>query len=138
MRKQYNLSPEFSARVVKEVRQFLQERKDVDFAFIYGSSVELKVCHDLDLGIHITEECLTGSTDRAIEIAGQLSQRLQVPFDVRTLNGAPVSFLFHVLRGRLVFCRDEQRLADMIEFVLPRYFDKRDFLRHYAREAFAR
>ncbi|MCP9474376.1 MAG: nucleotidyltransferase domain-containing protein [Nitrospira sp.] len=29
------------------------------------------------------------------------------PVDVRGLNEAPVSFLYPVLRGRLVLCRDE-------------------------------
>jgi hypothetical protein len=54
------------------------------------------------------------------------------------LNEAPMSFLFYVFRGKLVFCRNDQRLADSIEYVLPRYFDRRDFLRHYTREAYAR
>jgi hypothetical protein len=138
MKKLFSVTPELSTRVIKETQSFLEDRQDIQFAFLYGSFVEVEVFHDIDLGLFLEDRSLDRRTDIAFEVSEQLSLRLQLPVDVRVLNGAPVSFLFHVIRGRLVFCRDAERVADHIEYVLPRYFDRRDFLRHYTREAFSR
>ena len=136
-KKLHSVTPELSAQIVQGTQEFLENREDIQFAFIYGSFVELDMFHDVDLGISLQCQCLDRSTDIALEAAGQLSRRFRLPFDVRVLNGAPVSLLYHVFRGRLVFCRDAGRLSDDIEYVLARYFDKHEFLRHYTREAFA-
>jgi len=138
MKKLFSVTPELSTRIIKETQRFLEDRQDVESAFLYGSYVEMEVFHDIDLGLFLQDQCLDRRIVIAFEVSEQLSRCLQLPVDVRVLNGAPVSFLYHVLRGRLVFCRDADRVADQIEYVLPRYFDRREFLRHYTREAFAR
>lgn len=138
MKKLFSVAPALSTRVIETTQRFLENREDVQFAFLYGSFVEAEVFHDVDLGIFLQDRWVDRGTDIALEVSEQLSCALQLPVDVRMLNGAPVSYLFHVFRGRLVFCRDAERVADQIEYVLPRYLDRREFLRHYTREAFTR
>jgi len=130
------VTPDLSARVIEETQRFLEGRQDIQYAFLYGSFVEVEVFHDIDLGAFVDDQCANRRADVALELSEQLSCRLQLPVDVRVINGAPVSYLFHVFRGRLIFCRDAERVANHIEYVLPRYFDRREFLRHYTREAF--
>ena len=57
--------------------------------------------------------------------------------DVRIVNEVPISFLYHVLRGMLLFSRDDVRLAEVIEDTTRRYLDIAPLLRHSTKEAFA-
>jgi hypothetical protein len=60
-----------------------------------------------------------------------------MPVDVRGLNVAPVSFLYHVLRGQLLFCRDNARLAEVMEQTISRYLDIAPLVRRATQEAFS-
>jgi uncharacterized protein len=70
-----------------------------------------------------------------------LTQRLAgfVPFpiDVRILNDAPVSFLYHVLIGRPIHIQDEDVLTNLMEQTVRQYLDMAPLLRQSTREAFA-
>ena len=57
--------------------------------------------------------------------------------DVRIANQAPLSFLFHALRGRLLIVRDEYLLADLMERTARGYHDVAPLLRQATRDAFA-
>jgi hypothetical protein len=66
-----------------------------------------------------------------------LSAAIYVPIDLRALNDAPLSFLYHVLRGQLLLCRDETFLTDLMEDAARRYLDLAPFLRMSTKDAFA-
>lgn len=53
------------------------------------------------------------------------------------LNESPLSFVYHVLRGRLLVCRDEDFLTQMLEDVPRRYLDLAPLLRQGTKDAFA-
>lgn len=57
--------------------------------------------------------------------------------DVCVLNEAPLSFVYHVLRGRLLVCRDEECLTEILEDVARRYLDLAPLLRQGTKDAFA-
>jgi len=113
----------------------LAGESDVAFAVLYGSFAAAEAFHDVDVGIHLRTEQpghLFGSHP-----AQRLSEQVGYPVDVRVLNGAPVSFLFHALRGQVLLSRDDDLLGDVMERTMQRYFDVAPLLRHSAREAFA-
>lgn len=114
----------------------LVQDSDVAFAYAHGSSLTEPAFHDIDVAVH-----LSGATDghqaRALELAARLTRTLGIPVDVKPLNDAPVAFVFHALRGHLLFSRDDERLAAIIEDVVRRYLDVEPLVRHAAREAFA-
>lgn len=132
-------------RIATEDRQRIEQRlaaelasdRNVVFAYLYGSFVESQPFHDIDVGAHLR----TVSSDRVTATALDLGQRLSdiagIPVDVRILNVAPVSFLYHVLRGRLVFCRDDAVLAEVMERTVSRYLDSAPLVRRATLEAFA-
>lgn len=62
---------------------------------------------------------------------------MKTSVDLRVVNNAPVSFLFHVLRGHPLLVRDERVLADLIERTARTYHDRAPLLRRATREAFA-
>lgn len=124
-------------RVRSELAAELEAEPKVAFAYLYGSFLEPAAFHDVDVGVYLR----VFEPDRAgalgLALAERLTARVGLPVDVRILNSTPVSFLYHVLRGSLVFSRDEALLGEVIERTLQRYLDIAPLLRHSAKEAFA-
>jgi predicted nucleotidyltransferase len=111
--------------------------RSVTFAYLYGSFVESQPFHDIDVGVYLENVQADRVTATALDLAQRLSDRAQMPVDVRILNFAPVSFLYHVLRGQLVFCRDDAVLAEVMERTVVRYLDIAPLVRRGTQEAFA-
>src|SRR6266498_3731370 len=84
--------------------QALSKSTDVSFAYLFGSFLEADGFRDIDVGIWTSE---TADKNADIEIGRRVSQAIGLPADVRRINDAPVTFLFHVLQGRLLLVRDE-------------------------------
>jgi hypothetical protein len=120
-------------RMVAVLEASLGRQPGVAFAVVFGSFVEGRDFRDVDLGVWTTP---SAGPRIDLELATALSQELGVPVDVRRLNDAPVSFLFHALRGRVVCVRDERRLADLMERTARDYHDRAPLLRRATREAF--
>ena len=60
-----------------------------------------------------------------------------LPVEVKIINTAPVSFSFQVMRGKLLFSRDDEFLADFMTVIARKYLDMAPLRRHYIREAMA-
>jgi hypothetical protein len=115
----------------------LANDRSVAFAYLYGSFVERQPFHDIDVGVYLENGRADHVTVTALDLAQRLSERARMPVDVRILNVAPVSFLYHVLRGQLVFCRDDAVLAEVMERTVSRYLDIAPLVRRGIQEAFA-
>lgn len=120
-----------------QMREELLSEQEVVFAYLYGSFVEEDAFHDVDVGVYFKSVEPDKATVMALALAQRLSERVGLPVDVRVLNLAPMSFLYHVLRGRLIFSRDDAHLAEVIEHTACLYLDLAPLLRQSAKEAFA-
>jgi predicted nucleotidyltransferase len=122
-------------RIARDLRSQLEGELDVAFAYLFGSLLAEVAFRDVDVGVQLRG----GARDlnRAAELAQRLSAAVGHSVDVRVLNGAPVSFLYHVLRGELLLSRDDALLGDVIERTVRSYLDSAPLLRGAAREAFA-
>ena len=135
MRRRYRLNEEERARLREQLTRELATHADVAFAYLYGSFGESDVFHDVDVGVYFSPPPPTGA--RASALAQSLSDRAKLPVDVRPLNGAPVSFVYHVLRGQLLLSRDDALLAEVMEQTVRQYLDIAPLLRQSTKEAFA-
>lgn len=124
-----------SARVRDALAAALASDRRVAFAYLYGSFAEGLPFRDVDVGVYLAEDA-PRQVDDELAMAEQLSRLVGFPVDVRVVNGAPPTFLFHVLRGVKLVCRDEERLADVMERTVQRYLDIEPVLRRATREAF--
>ena len=115
----------------------LASDRRVAFAHLYGSFVESEPFHDIDVGVYLENVQADRLTAAALDLAQRLSDKARIPVDVRVLNVAPVSFLYHVLRGQLVFCRDDAVLTEVMERTVSRYLDIAPLVRRGAQEGFA-
>lgn len=128
------LAPDAREEVLARLETALAGRTDVVFAMVFGSFVDGEAFRDLDLGIWTSD---VASRRVELELATTLSASLGLPVDVRRVNDAPVPFLFHVLRGRIVAVQDEERLADVMEITARAYHDQAPLLREATIGAFA-
>ena len=133
----YTLDTQQRAAVLDQIRAELAHEPELLFAYVYGSFVESEVVHDIDIGVYVRSDKPENATTLALDVARRLTARLRLPVDIRVLNRAPVSFLYHVLRGRLIISREEKLLTEIIEDTVRRYLDIAPILRHSAKEAFA-
>lgn len=112
----------------------LEAEPAIVFAYLYGSAANADRFRDVDVGVFVRGDQGEAIADR---LAARLAARLGMPVDVRVLNQAPVTFLFHILQGRLLLNRDTDLLTDLIERTVRTYLDVAPVLRRATREAFA-
>lgn len=134
MARQHHLAPAQRDAVVRTLQDELATHPDVAFAYLFGSFVGESAFRDVDVAIWTTS---AAGRLVDVELATRLSTRVGLPVDVRRVNDAPVPFLFKVLRGQLLACRDQRHLADLIERTARQYHDVAPLLLRATRDAFA-
>jgi uncharacterized protein len=133
----YTIRLEQREDVLAKLRVELARVSGLRFAYVYGSVLESDRVHDVDVGIFLDDTMGAQQMNMMDALSVTLSAAVGFPVDIRMLNDAPLPFLYHVLRGKLVLCRDEIFLTDMLEDVGRRYLDLAPFLRNGTKEAFA-
>lgn len=132
----YHLNPNERERLIVRITGILESRGGVAFAYIFGSFVEGGPFHDVDIGLYLSETPKEHFTEFGLTLSQNLSRELEIPVDVRILNLAPVSFLYHVIRGKLIFEKDEEIRARVVERTTQRYLDLKPIIRKGVKEAF--
>ena len=118
--------------------QALGAEADLQYAYLFGSFVEPGPFHDVDVAVRFGTLTPDEADRRAFDLQGRLEALVGLPVDVVALNGRPVSFCFHVFRGRALVVRDDDALTTDIERTARDYFDQERRLRQATMEAFAR
>jgi uncharacterized protein len=129
------LDPASREHLLGRLEARLGSRPDIAFALVHGSFLGDLPFRDIDVGIWTTA---SADPDLDLRLSASLSGEFGVPVDLRRINDAPVPFLFHVLRGRIVAVHDEERLVSLMERTARAYHDRAPLLRRATREAFAR
>ena len=135
-RKAYQFSREGKEKLIGRLQGFLRSRDEVVLAYVFGSFVEEKKIHDIDIGIYLSQITPEQSTQYGLTLSQTLSSKLRIPVDARVLNFAPVSFLYHVIRGKLIIERDEEVSAKFAEQTIQRYLDLKPLVYKGIKEAF--
>ena len=136
MRHQFRAEPAERDRIRRTLIRVLEAEPDLEFAWLHGSFLSADEFHDIDVGVY-----LDATTDlrirRGLDLAVRLDRETGFPIDVRVLNDAPVTFLFHVFReGSLLLCRNDEGLADLMERTVREYLDIAPLLRRATIEAY--
>ena len=98
----------------------LQARKEILFAYVFGSFLSPFPFRDVDVAVYVDEQGVGGGAapEFAETLCEELSSEWALVFDVVLLNRAPKSFQCRVFEeGKLLFTRDDNILTDMIEDV---------------------
>ena len=135
MRRLYRAEAAERERVVHLLVEALEAEPELEFAWLHGSFLGGGGFHDVDVGVHLNAAADVRSR-RALVLGLRLDRDTGFPVDVRVLNDAPVTFLFHVFReGRLLLSRNDERLADLMERTVREYLDMEPLLRRATIEA---
>jgi predicted nucleotidyltransferase len=118
--------------IVETLGEVLREEPEVLFVYVHGSSVKERPFRDVDVAVYLAPGTEAG-WEWQIRLAEALEESISAldpgvapPVDVRILNRAPMGFCYQVvLRGRLVFSRDDALRAEWVARVVARYLDLR-------------
>ncbi|MBW2039128.1 MAG: nucleotidyltransferase domain-containing protein [Deltaproteobacteria bacterium] len=137
--KTFSLSNKEKGRIIEFLKNELSKDKRVVSAFLYGSFLDEDLFRDIDVGVFIRD---TNSLPPLYEfqLGDKLSRALKdaFPVEVRIINEAPVTFLYHVIKGKLLLCRDEDFCSEFVAIVARKYNDIQPILNHYTKEAYGR
>jgi len=136
-KKVYQLSVEEKEQIMQRLAVLMKNQEQVIFAYIYGSFTEDIPFHDIDVGVYVKDIKKEEASSYALELSQTLYATLKIQADVRVVNFAPVSFLYYVIRGRLILERDENIRVQIVEDTIRRYLDIKPLINRSVREAFA-
>lgn len=121
-----------STKITERLSQSLPE---IMAAYIFGSFVGQDSFGDIDIGILLSADELAQPLAYELNIENLLEKEIELPVDVRVLNGAPLSFQQNVIRkGLLIVDKDPNRRAAFEGNVRKQYFDFSRFRRRYLKE----
>ncbi|MGQ9825219.1 MAG: nucleotidyltransferase domain-containing protein [Desulfotomaculales bacterium] len=119
-------------KITRQLKHLLAKRREIIFAYLFGSFLTDPCFRDLDIGIYLREE--TVPRERALEyelsLGAELEQEIHYPVDVKVLNYAPVPLCHSVSGGEVIFSRNEGVRYDWVEKTWDMYLDMQYFLRN--------
>jgi len=118
-----NLTPEERNAISKCLRQELQKRSEIVFAYLLGSFAERLPFRDIDIAVWVEGVSREQAWDYETKIATELIRILGIEVDVRLLNFAPLGFRLNAVNGILLFSRNEDFRLDFVEQVSLAYMD---------------
>jgi len=111
--------------VLCQLREVLEARAEITFAYLHGSFAEGLPFHDVDVAVYLDPAyaMVTDIFDYEMNLSVELTRAIRFPVDVNVLNGAPLGFQHSVLQGEVLLVCDEDVLTDFIERVGLEYMD---------------
>jgi uncharacterized protein len=108
---------------------------EISAAYIFGSFAGQESFGDIDVGIFLRGAGLPQPLAFELALENALEKVIRLPFDVRVLNSAPLSFQHHVIKnGLLILDQDPNRRAAFEGNVSKQYFDFSRFRKRYLKE----
>lgn len=132
-----SVNDEDRACIVNRLAAAFAREPNIAFAYLYGSFVDADAFHDVDIGVYVSRHDPGQDSLYTVNLTQRLVGLVPFPIDVRILNDAPVSFLYHVLKGRPIHIHDDEVLTNLMEQTVRQYLDMAPLLRQSTREAFA-
>ncbi|MFQ5881175.1 MAG: nucleotidyltransferase domain-containing protein [Candidatus Methylomirabilales bacterium] len=133
MHRRYRLTSREKARVTSALRDLLEFREEVLFAYLHGSFINGSRFRDIDVAVYLDNGRLTrrASLQYQGNLSKDLSKALCLPVDVTVLNVAPLGLRHNAVSGRVLLCREDGTRAHFAEGVCRHY----DRIRKVARRA---
>ena len=135
-RKYFEISADDKVTVTTAIKDCLTKRKDLLFAYIHGSFVMANRFRDIDVAVYLNKTSFL-PLEIELELEAELGELIRsYPVEVRTLNSAPVSFRYSVIKqGKPVVVADDDARAEFEVAALSNYFDFLPFHKMYLKES---
>ena len=98
---------------------------------MHGSFVDGGFFRDIDVGVFVTGVDSADFWEYETRISQQIEEAIYNKFlvEVKVINEAPVSFCYHVIKGQVLYVRDEDALVEFMVRISRDYLDMA-LLRH--------
>lgn len=118
--------------VYRLLTHLLIKRKEITFAYAFGSFTEKSTFRDIDIGVYLQRGTVPpeGILDYELSLGTALEREISYPVDVKVLNYAPVPLCHSVTGGKILFSRDEEARYEWVEKTWDMYLDMQHFLRN--------
>lgn len=123
--------------IVKEITAVVSGQPEIVFAFLHGSFLDGSFFRDIDLGIFVRGIDTADFWDYEARLCQQIEEALNNLFlvELKVINKAPLSFCYHVIRGQILFVRDEDSVVAFMARVARSYLDMAPIRHRYMIEA---
>ena len=121
----YSKLPENIENLLPLAGEYLKSRKDVHFAYLFGSLAKRRPfpLSDVDIAAYLSED--TDFLERKMEMLGKLTELLETDeIDLVILNSAPLTLKMKILENRKILADNSPFLRHQYESLTMReYFD---------------
>ncbi len=125
----------YKKELIKKVENFIENRKEIIFAYIFGSFTESATFKDLDLAIYLDENNLAlKNIFYEVELSNQLEEIIQIPVDIIILNRASNPILYRASQGILIKNSDDNMRINFLTTHWKEYWDFKGKMQEYIRE----
>jgi predicted nucleotidyltransferase len=133
--KKYSVADKEKEKIISIISSALEKEISIVFSYIYGSFLEGSF-KDIDVAIFIDEAKIPSFLRYELQMESLLNKAVgKFVFDVRILNGAPLSFRYEVIKnGKLIMTKDEESRIDFETSTISNYFDFAPFRHSYLKE----
>jgi len=135
--KSHQISENQRREITERITAVLAQMPEVSFAFLHGSFLSEPFFRDIDLGIFVRGVDRSDHWNYEYNLSREIENVLRTSFviEVKVINEAPLSFCFHVVKGELLFTRDEDFLVDFMIRTARDYLDMAPLRQRYITEA---
>ena len=120
--------------VADVLRNVLSRHDEIVAVYLFGSFArgDARTDSDIDIGILLSDD-RDDSGLYPVQIARELKNacKTKQDIDVRIINKGALRFLHQVLKGKLLFCRDERKRIEFETSVISRYLDFKPIFSEY-------
>lgn len=133
----HTLREEQRRDIVKEITAVVSGQPEIVFAFLHGSFLDGSFFRDIDLGIFVKGIDPADFWDYEARLCQQIEEALNNLFlvELKVINKAPLSFCYRVIRGQILFVRDEDSVVEFMARVARDYLDIAPMRHRYIIEA---
>lgn len=133
----HTLREEQRRDIVKEITIVVSGQPKIVFAFLHGSFLDGSFFRDIDLGIFVRGMDTADFWDYEARLCQQIEEALNYLYvvELKVINKAPLSFCYHVIRGQILFVRDEDSVVAFMARVARSYLDMAPIRHRYMIEA---
>src|SRR3990170_7875140 len=124
------------AKIIQQLKRFFIGEKEILFAYLHGSFMDLEKFNDIDIAVYLDEKIIkkVKPMDFEISLSFKIEKVTKFPVDVKILNFAPLSFRYHATDGLLLFSRNELKREEFLCKTWDEYFDFLHVSRLYLNE----
>lgn len=122
--------------LLENIKEILSHKDEIIFAYLFGSSLEVKNPNDIDIGIFVDEKNVSkeDTFDYSNRLSVELSYKFSKEIDVIIMNYAPLGLLKNIIQGEVLLSKNNKLKDKFIEKIVREYMDYYYYSKEFLKE----